>query len=251
MPPWLRSPATSRAICRGAAFPAEGREAWAKEARPVLKDVTRFSPLAVTKATLMEEQSWKDGRRRTWDLQLGPEWAVPCVEYVPASPGAPIALVVADGGRAACVEKVAELWAAGHHVFALDVHLVGELVLRGQVACLWALMVATAGERSLGIQAAQLQAVATWAEADAIYAYGATMTVATTIAAALETNSRPSRLELHGLPATLKLLLEMERGFDVHPALYCFGLLREFDVGELLALCEGREVVSEEVWGEV
>ena len=123
--------ADSRATCRaGASRPRTAR--CGPERRGLsLRDLLRFSPLAVTQATLMEEQVWEDGRRRTWDLQLGPEWAVPAVEYEPANAEAPVAVVVADGGREASMDRVAELWGSGHHVFAVDVHLVGELVPRG------------------------------------------------------------------------------------------------------------------------
>ena len=214
------------------------------EARPRLREIVKYSPLTVTNATVVDEQEWEEGRRRTWKLELGATWTLPAVEYVPAAPDAPIALVVADGGRKESADLVADLWAKGHHVFAVDVHLTGDLVPRGMSACLWALMVSTVGERPLGTQAAHLQAAAAWAGAQVVHTRGPMTSAAAVIAAALESDSW--RAELHGLPNSLQQLLELEHGFELCPTLYCFGLLREFDLPDLLALCEGRELACEE-----
>ena len=103
------------------------------------------------------------------------------------------------------------------------------------------------GERPLGVQAAQLLAAANWARQQfpgapvSLRAVGWNASVAALIAGALA--DEPFR-EVTGRDTlgSLKSLIEKKIPYDDYPALFCFGLLRDFDVPELTALCKPARV---------
>ncbi len=164
-------------------------------------------------------------------------------------------MVVADEGKASCAELAARLWASGHRVIIVDIFPTGELA-RGEQSTryFYTEMAATVGERTLGLQAAQLAAVIAWAlqgaSSCALYGTGRAMSVAAVIAAALDTECRVSKLITYDLPASLKLLFEGDMGYDEQPSLFCFGLLEQFDIRELLAMGAGRRVECLRMWGD-
>ena len=104
-----------------------------------------------------------------------------------------------------------------------------------------------AGERLLGVQVRQLLAVLGWAAVEfdgeplSLVASGRTAAVIAAAAAALF----PKRLDsllLEELPASLKLLIEERSEYEQEPELFCFGLLQQFDIRELLALATARQI---------
>jgi dienelactone hydrolase len=228
---------------------------WRERARPALRDLLRARPLVPISAELSGEEVNGGGRVRQWAVQAGPEWTLPVVEYAPGrEEGAPVAVVVADGGKASAGPRILDLWRAGHRVLATDVFYTGELALQEHYACYLAQMVASVGERPLGLQVAHLEALVQWAAAQygtcSLFASGRLTSVAAAAAAALDAEGCITRLVTEQLPATLKLLIEEDAGFREQPTLFCFGLLARFDIRELLALCAGREVECRQVWGE-
>jgi hypothetical protein len=44
--------------------------------------------------------------------------------------------------------------------------------------------------------------------------------------------------------SSLKLLIENHIEYEAYPALFCFGLLKQFDVDEIIALCSPIKVNS-------
>src|SRR5690606_25734166 len=68
-------------------------------------------------------------------------------------------LLLADGGRAEAVEAVLDLLNEGRRVVAIDPYDLGESTPESR-GYLWALMVASVGERPLGVQVGQVAAAA-------------------------------------------------------------------------------------------
>lgn len=232
-------------------------ETWQKESRPVLSKILRLQPASEVKAELIKEEQPQDRIVRTWRLRLGTDWTLSAMEYaVTGNPQAPTALVVADGGRATSAETVGALWQAGFRVLAADILMTGELVppIQHNLHCTYPMMIATVGLRLLGLQVAQLHALLRWANAGVrgteLIGIGRNMSVAALCAAALDGNKWVSRLETQELPASLKLLIEQDQSYDNKPALYCFGLLEQFDIRELLTMAGGRPIECLKIWGE-
>jgi hypothetical protein len=111
---------------------------------------------------------------------------------------------------------------------------------------LFAILVATVGDRPLGVQASQVAAVARWAEGDfkegpvSVVAVGPRCSTFALVAAALEKVIR--QLELHQARGSLKEIIEENRAVNEMPEMFCFGLLAAVDVKQMVELVAPRQV---------
>src|SRR5262249_21223585 len=101
-----------------------------------------------------------------WKLKLGDGkaadvWTVPVVELVQGEAKG-TTLLVADGGRKSAAAQAEQLLSAGQRVLAVDPFYFGEAKFPSH-DYLFALLVATVGDRPLGLQASQVAAAARWA----------------------------------------------------------------------------------------
>ena len=222
-------------------------ETWQKNARERLARVIRSRPMKLG-STLVDEKIEGEGKERTrailWKLRLGGEWTVPVVELVRGEPEK-TSVLLADKGRGSVAEQAELLLAKGHRVFAVDPFYLGESAIdrRGY---LFALMVATVGDRALGLQARQLQAVARWVhdqhgQAPGLVAVGARTSLAALVAAGLESQSI-ANLHLFDCYESLKQVFEQKVGVNQAPELFCFGLLEQFDIDQLKGLIGPRKI---------
>lgn len=235
---------------REPALPAEkaAAEGWQRQKREQLKALLKVP--AYEASAKEEKTSRQDGRRITTRLfAIGESWTVPAVEIVAesADPGETVVLV-ADEGRASTAAEAARLLAAGKRVVAIDPLFFGESTVQPQNRqYLFALFMATVGERALGIQAAQLAAIARWLAAhDAnkpvgIVALGRRSAAAAIVAAAVEPRAI-GNVELAGALASFKQLIGENVAVEALPELFAFGLLAEFDVRQIVALAAPRPV---------
>ena len=109
-------------------------------------------------------------------------------------------------------------------------------------------IVETHGDRALGLQARQLQAVAKWVHKQhgqpvRLVAHGSRTSVAALVATGLEPRSI-GELQLHGCYKSLKQVIDSKLGVNRAPELFCFGLLEQFDIPQLEALVMPRRVVK-------
>ncbi len=178
-------------------------------------------------------------------LKLGEDWTIPATEMT----GDLIrgtTIVVADGGRKSVEKQVAELIQNGQRVLAVDPFYLGESKIVSR-DFLFALMVATVGERPIGIQASQLGSVAAWANRIfrdgpiTIRAIGPRICTAAIIAAGLNPQS-VSSLDLEQALPSLRTPIEKDWNVRAAPELFCFGLLEEFDIPQLKALVGAHRI---------
>jgi hypothetical protein len=174
---------------------------------------------------------------------MGGEWTVPAVELNPAGATETV-LLLADGGRGEAMPHVEKLLAGKKRVLALDPFYLGESKIV-QRDYLFALLVATVGDRPLGLQAAQTAAAARWlagsGKAPTILAAGPRTSLITLVATALEP-SAIAGCELLNCYPTLKAIIEQNGSVTQTPELFCFGLLEQFDIPQLAALAAPRTV---------
>jgi hypothetical protein len=110
------------------------------------------------------------------------------------------------------------------------------------------LLMSAVGERPLGIQAAQLVAIARWARKEKVYgpvtlaASGPRASLAALVAAAIDPEAI-DRVELTDSLASLKQLIEDDKPVEDLPEMFAFGLLAEFDIRQLVAMAAPRRVV--------
>ena len=242
---------------------------WPKTERPKhserLQQVVRAPKYSVTATKLSSEE--KDGVTSVfWKLKVGEEWSVPVVEFsrnkvkgvtslmgeaelkdMPAKwveilNGVKVTTVlIGDAGRKNLTADVERYLDAGR-VLVVDLFNFGE----AKVASRYPLFVDTVGARPLGIQAAQLNAVTKWAFGSPqneprmfiAAANGPRSSLIALVAAGLP-GGRFHRVELQGSLTSLKELIQKNRPVNEMPEMFCFGLLKEFDMPQLEMLAGG------------
>jgi len=188
----------------------------------------------------------KDGIKAVyWQLRLGGAWSVPVVELVKGKAKG-TTILLNDAGRKTDWVNAERLLKAGQRVLAVDLFYFGEAKIEKR-DFLYALLMASTGGRPLGIQARQLAAIAAWSGGEhkspvSVVAVGPRLSVVALAAGALDPKAIAG-LELHGALGSLKEIIEKNRTVDQWPELFCFGLLEEFDVKQLVALVAPRPVV--------
>jgi hypothetical protein len=180
-----------------------------------------------------------------WQIKLAGVGTLPVVELVPGNPKKTV-ILINDGGRQKEAAAAEKLLAAGNRVLATDLFLFGEAGIP-QKDYLFALLIAAVGDRTLGLHAGSLAALARWSNAEhkdepvTISATGPRSSVIALAAAALEPRAIAG-LELHGSFGSLKEVIEQNRKVEEMNELFCFGLLKEFDIKQLAALAAPRPV---------
>lgn len=168
-----------------------------------------------------------------WRLRLSEAWTVPAVELAKGD-AKKTALVVADAGKAGVAAQIEKLLQDGTRVVAVDPFYLGESKITSR-DFLFALLVSAVGERPVGLQASQIVAAARWLASRkevgpvTLVSYGPRVGVSALIAAALE-NNVIAKLVQHDALSSFKQIIENNWTVQSHPELFCFGLLKEFDV---------------------
>ena len=232
---------------RDAALPTEkeAAAAWISQKKKLLREVTRFKPEAVQAIRETDTNTFLDGTVTHWWLRVGGAWTVPAVELTRATPltgGKPVGrvLMVADQGRKSIpVELVNEWLDKNFQVFIFDPFYLGESKI-AERDFLHALQLSCVGDRPLGVQAAQIAAIAQWSRGAGgpshIVAIGPRTSLATLVASAAAEFGVASQIELHDSLASLKQVLEDNLGVNQIPEYFCFGLLEHFDIVSLAAI---------------
>jgi hypothetical protein len=183
---------------------------------------------------------------QAYRLRIGGLWTIPVTEFAAGTAESKgIVLLIADEGRAKHAVEVEQLCSSGYRVLAVDPLLCGESAVKGSdPAYLYSLFMTTVGERPLGVQAAQLAAIARWIATDdarplRVMAVGPRTSAAALVATAVEPDAIEAA-EISGGLASFHELLEKNVAVEAMPELFAFGLLEEFDVRELVALAAPR-----------
>jgi hypothetical protein len=216
---------------------------WREQRRTLLREIVRAHDWALAVAPVGAEKVGPWTETDYW-LRIGDTWTVPAIELAPANPSRTF-ILLADGGRVKAADEVKELLKSGQRVLAVDLFYFGESKIRLHPD-LFAIALASVGERPLGIESSQLAAVARWVHkrdgaAPRIVAVGPRNSLIATVAAALEPTAIAA-LDLRHPLGSLKEVIEQDLPFDRAPELFCFGLLERFDVPQLSALVAPRPI---------
>jgi hypothetical protein len=184
-----------------------------------------------------EAVSRGDTTIRSGVLRVGP-WSVPVTELSPSG-GARggIEIVVHDGGRRSAAAQAQQGLAARRRVLAVDLFGIGESACTAQ----FHMLLGSAGERPLGMMTAQLLAVIGWARRRArgaavhLRAGGRLTSALCLLAAALKPRGVAGVVNSGALDS-FDRLVEWPAAYGSDAPLFCFGLLAEFDVPDLIEL---------------
>jgi hypothetical protein len=216
-------------------------DSWQRERRERLKALLRIPEY---EATSSAEKSSKVGNISITarSLKLGESWTVPALEMVRDPRTRSVAVVAADRGCGEVAAEIQKLLDAGSRVLAVDPLLLGNSKIKAQdPEYTFQLFVSAVGERPLGIQAAQLAAIARWARHGdtsievKLFSFGPRAGMAALVAAAIEPVA-VTGVETFDSLATLRELIDQDKPVEPLGELFAFGLLREFDFDSIREL---------------
>lgn len=236
-----------------ASIPPEdsAREAWAESERANLKSVIRFKPVTVTNAWRMWNTKNKGLETLSYRFDFSNHLSATGVwlKGIDSPAGAPANIVLDDKGRKNAGAVVSDRVNRDEQVLALDLLFNGETVPQSPSPTDYELLVASMGDRPLGIEVSQLIGAAKWLakmsgqsqvrlEADGIRSQ-----VVGLAAAALE-NELFSEVDVaHGMQS-LGYLLNQAVPFRSAPELFCLDLYKDFDLDSFVAMASPTKVIE-------
>jgi len=227
----------------------ESSVVWRNQRREKLRQIVSANDYATT-AKIVGRQQAAGSKTVFRQLRMGKDWTVPAVEITPPKVNG-TTILVSDAGRKGLATEARKILAQGGRVVAIDPFYLGESKIPSR-DFLFALMVATVGERPLGLQASQIAATANWVNRVfrdgpiTIRAIGPRVSTSALIGAGLHPQSL-SKLELVDALPSLKTSIEKNWNVRTAPELFCFGLLEEFDIPQLRALVGEHRIESREL----
>ena len=205
--------------------------------REKLREIVNYQPCTAV-ATKTGEETRGGIQAAFWTLRMSDAWTVPVTELTRGAAKSTV-ILIADAGRKSAANDLEGLLNQGHRVLAVDPTFYGEAGMGGRTY-LHVLLVATLGQRALGIEAAQISAVSRWAAAEfkmtsEIHTIGPRSSLSALVAKAIGPKSigvlHPTQHidDLHGI---------IRNNWTVQdkPEMFCFGLLESFNVPQLKAL---------------
>ncbi|TWU27518.1 nitrilase-related carbon-nitrogen hydrolase [Bythopirellula polymerisocia] len=210
------------------------------------------------KPEFFEREQLKEITISQWRLNVGGHWTIPVVEFDPVDSNRETYILLSDWGKQSMITDVARLVAGRNRVLALDLLGFGEADPGSDPKSyddVMLMLIATVGDRPLGIQVAQLTAIAQWATRESgeqlprVFATGPRNSLIGLVAAALETRSIAG-IELRQARQSLREIIEQNLKVEDGPEQFCFGLLEQFDVPQLVAMVKPRPIVLGDINGD-
>jgi dienelactone hydrolase len=221
--------------------PAESttRQTWVKAGREKLESVVRYTPVSLAQALRVDNGRTFDFRTLSYRFDFSNELSANGILFREdtAPENAPSVIVLDDGGYKAAADIVAPHVDRGEQVLALDLFFNDDR-LANRVP--WELLTDSSGDRPLGLEAAQLVAVANWlhratgrpvqVDTDGIRS----QVIALTAAAIAPENF--SAVVSRNAMKSLAHLIDTPTPFRSAPELFCLDLYRYFDLDTLAAM---------------
>ena len=236
--------------------PAE-RDEWSTAQRVKLHQVVRYHPVRVSHAWEEDNTHHNEVESVSYRFEMNNGLGATGVwlKDVPTRPNAPLTIVLNDGGKKAAADQlwdripeVADRMERGEQVLAVDLLFTGDAA-PDQPAEVITEMLAAIGERPLGMEAAQLTAIAKWSEAKwspasiRLETTGIRSQIVSLVAAALEPHLY-TEVENYGGMRSLSYLLDKPVTYDAAPDLFCLDLYKDFDIERLEALASPAKVAE-------
>jgi dienelactone hydrolase len=223
------------------------RASWVQSQRKQLKNVIRYQPVSVENAWRTSNTSHLglESLSYRFDFSNGLSATGIWLKAISASSNPQTIIVLADEGYKAAGEEISEHINRGEQVLALDLLFNGASVPENPAD--WEMLVATTGDRPLGLEAAQLLAITEWLRSSnddssiSVVTEGIRNQVIAMTSAALEPTAF-ARIESHQSMGSLSYLLKNAVPFRSAPELFCLDLYRYFDLDRLSLMATPTEV---------
>ncbi len=230
------------------------RSAWAASEREKLKSVARYKPVGVGRIWAVANTKNKGVETKSYLFEMGNGqqglsangvW----LKAVDAAAGAPATIVLNDKGKKAAAAEVSDRVNRGEHVLALDLLFTGDAWKDNEPSS-YAQILDAMGDRTIGLEAAQLIAVAHWLRGESgapkvrLESTGIRNQVAALVAAGLEPDLF-SDLVVHEGMSSLGYVLDAPVTFEDAPELFCLDLYKDFDLDRLAFVAAPTKVLVE------
>ena len=226
------------------AVPAAGiREAWRVSQRKQLKSLIRYSPVSVEETWKLTTRKRQPGLRSfsyRFDFSNSLSAAGIWLAQANAAGKPPLTIILNDKGYQASACDVAERVNRGEQVLAFEPLFFGSMSPDEGEPAYWEMLVASRGERALGLEVAQFIAAATWFRVHSgtrlrLETDGIRSQVVALVAAALEPDLFSEIESTNSMPS-LSHLLEAPVPYRSAPDLFCLDLFKYFDIDRLAIL---------------
>lgn len=226
------------------------RQNWAATKRPQLKEVVRLKDTDVRHAWALTSTKSKGLETQAFRFEFTNGLSATAIlgRALTARENAPVTIVLNDAGKKDSAIEASDRINHGDQVLAVDLVLTGDAAPLDPTPYMFAQMIATVGERPLGLEAAQLSAISRWAKTERhgesvrVETLGLRSQVVALVAGAINPGSFSEVVVANGMPS-LGDLLAWGQAYESAPDLFCLDLYKEFDVDALIALA-GPTAVS-------
>ncbi len=238
------------AVIQRPPVPASARTAWATAERNKLKKVVRYQPVVVASAWRMSNTKQKGLETLSYRLEMSNGLSATGVwlKAVASADDAPGTIVLNDKGKKEAGAQVSDRVNRGEQVLALDLLFTGDAAPEKPSPADYALLLVATGDRPIGLEAAQLIALAQWfaklSKARVrLEATGMRSQLTALIASGLAPDVFSAVVIRDGIP-TLGYVLDAPVAYRSAPDLFCQDLYKEFDLDRLAALAEPTRVTQ-------
>jgi dienelactone hydrolase len=233
------------------AVPSESaaRDAWINAARETLRKVVRYEPVSVKETWLAANANHSEVESASYRFEMDnglPATAV-WIRETQTPESAALTVVLNDNGKKAAraemwdqIPEVGDRLERGEQVLAADLVFTGD-ASPGQPPSLFTQMLAASGARPLGLEAAQLIALARWARRQfkpariRVETTGLRSQTQALVAAALEPELFSEVAAQRGM-RSLNYLLDKPVDYEIAPDVFCLDLYKDFDIDRLEVL---------------
>ncbi len=223
------------------------RQVWAKKERDKLESVVRYTPVSMVQALRVDNGRAFDFRTLSYRFDFSNQLSANGILFreEAAPENAPATIVLEDKGYKAATDMVAQNLDRGKQVLALDLFFNGSL-LADRVA--WELLSDSSGARPLGLETAQLVAIASWLHSATgrpvqVETDGIRNQVIALTAAAIAPEDFSVVVNRNGMKS-LSYLIDTPVPLRSAPELFCLDLYRYFDIDTLASLAAPGKVVA-------
>lgn len=230
--------------------PGPQRNTWAASGRKMLQSVVRYAPVSTLRALRMDNSSGYNFESLSYrfDFSNGLSTTGIWFKENAAPTNQPVTIVLNDKGYNSAAETVFQRVARGEQVLAFDPLFIGAGAPGPDVSA-WVVLLDGTGDRSLGMEAAQLIATAKWLHSTTgqerirVETDGIRSQTIALIAAAIEPGVF-SVVANHNAMKSLSYLFDKPVPFRSAPELFCLDLYKDFDVDSLSALASPTKIIE-------
>jgi dienelactone hydrolase len=236
---------------------ASAKSAWAETERSKLKEVIRYHPVIVQQTWMIANTNHNAVESASYRFLLSNGLGATGVWLRDTSTpaGAPLTVILNDAGAKGAASEVWDHYGEvagrmdrGEQVLVVEPVFTGNSAPEGP-EFLFPEMLAAAGNRSLGLEAAQIIALSEWARATfhapsvRIESTGIRSQVKALVASALAPRLF-SEAAVQGGMHSLRYLVDKPVSYEKYADLFCLDLYKDFDLDRIIAIAEPTKIAE-------